>query len=90
MTPQWKGELELCSDDNDEDVAEYEYVSDKDWNYEGLDTAATGGARDCISEVLESSLWASLCDCLTPADVLVLRGTTRNFMVNSQNYGSSS
>ena len=25
------------------------------------------------SEVRESSVWAPLCDCLTPADVLVLR-----------------
>ena len=30
-------------------------------------------ARDFISEVRESSLWAPLCDCLTPADVPVLR-----------------
>ena len=28
---------------------------------------------NCISEVRESSSWAPFCDCLTPADVLVLR-----------------
>ena len=40
-----------------------------------LDSVAAGKARDYISEVCESSLWAALCDCLAPADVLVLRST---------------
>ena len=44
-------------------------------NYEELDSGAAGGARDCISEVRESSPWAPLRDCLTPVDVLVLRTT---------------
>ena len=65
------------------------------WNYEGLDNAAAGGARDYISEVRESSLWAPLCDCLTgrvcwSCVLLGPSGTMRNFMVNLQNYGSSS
>ena len=92
MSPQWEGELEPVSDDNNEDEVEHEYVNVEDWNCEGLDNAVAGGARDYISEVRESSLWAPLCDCLTPADVLyhwVQVGTMRNFMVNSQNYGSS-
>ena len=51
-------ELELGSDDNNEDEVEYDYENDEDWNYEGLDNAAAGGARDYISEVRESSQWA--------------------------------
>ena len=85
MSPQWESELELGSDNNNEDEVEYEYENDEDWNYEGLGNAA-GGARDYISEVRESSLWAPLCDCLTPAHVLVLR-TTGSKWCNAKLYG---
>ena len=40
MSPQWEGELEPGSDDNNEDAGEYEHENDEDWNYEGLDNAA--------------------------------------------------
>ena len=70
MSPQWESELELGSDDNNEDEIEYECENDEDCNYEGPDNADAGWARDYISEVRESSLWAPLCDCLAPADVL--------------------
>ena len=57
-------------------MIEYEDEIDEDGNNEGeLDSVAAGGARDYMSEVRESSLWAPLCDCLTPADVLVLPTT---------------
>ena len=42
-------------------------------SYDEIDVAAEKGAKDYISEVREGSLWVSLRDCLTPADVLVLR-----------------
>ena len=66
MSPQWEGELERGSDDNDEDEAQNEYENDEDGNHEGLDSAAAGGVRDYISEVRES---------FTPADVMDLRTT---------------
>ena len=31
MSPQWEGDLELGSDDNHENVVEYEYENDEDW-----------------------------------------------------------
>ena len=71
MGTQWEGDLILDSDDNSENTAEVE--QHKDWSYEELGRGVEGEARDCISEVRESSSWAPLCDCLTPADVLVLR-----------------
>ena len=55
VSPQWEGELELGSDENTEDVSEYENVSDEDWNYEVLDFVATGWARDDTSEERESA-----------------------------------
>ena len=70
-SPQGKGGLELGSDSDDEDVIEPECENEEDGNYEKLDNAAAGEARDHISQMRESSLWAPLCDCLTPADVLV-------------------
>ena len=57
MSPQWESELELGSDDNNEEEVENEHGDDEDWNYEGLDNDSAGGARDYISEVRESSLW---------------------------------
>ena len=39
----------------------------------GTGGAAEECAKDYISDVRESSLWVSLRDCLSPADVLVLR-----------------
>ena len=54
-----EGELELGSDDDNEDVAEHEH---EDWSYEELGSGAAGGARDYISEVRESSQWAPHCD----------------------------
>ena len=67
--------MELSSDSNDEDVIEPEYENGEDSNFEELDNAAAGEARDYISEVRESLPWAPLCECLTPADVLALRAT---------------
>ena len=85
-SPQWEGELELGSDSNNQDEIEYECENDEDSNYEELDRVAARGARDNISEVRESSLWAPLCDCLTPADVLVLR-TSGSKWYNAKWYG---
>ena len=70
MSPQWEGDLILESDDKSENTAE---VDREDWSHEELGRVVEGEARDYISEVRESSLWAPLCDCLTPVDVLVLR-----------------
>ena len=35
-SPQWESELELGSDDNNEDEVEIEFWNDEDWNHEGL------------------------------------------------------
>ena len=70
MSPQWEGDLVLGSDDNSGDMAEDEY---EDWSYEELGVLLQEGAKDYISDVRQSSLWASLRGCFTLADVLVLR-----------------
>ena len=87
--PAWAGGLELDPDhsaNTEEDVCE-------DWSYEELGRGVEGAARDYISEVRESSSWAPLCDCLTPADVLVPRlvqsGMMPNCTDNLQSYSSS-
>ena len=69
VSPQCEADLELGTDNNSEDENVYEYENDEERNYEELDSAAAGRARDYISEVRESSLSAPLCDCLTRADV---------------------
>ena len=69
MSPRWAGGLELGTDDHSENTAEEEC---EDWSSDELGRVGRA-ARDYISEVRESSLWAPLCDCLTPADVPVLR-----------------
>ena len=70
MSPQWEGDVILDSDDNSENTAEDEC---DDWSNEELECGAEGEARDYFSEVRKTSSRAPLCDCLTPADVLVLR-----------------
>ena len=67
MSPQWEDGLELDVDNDCED--ETDHVVDGKYD----DGAAENGAKDHISEVREGSLWVSLRDCLSPADVLVLR-----------------
>ena len=67
VSPQWDCELELDSDDDNENENE------NNDSYEAGDSAAERGLKDYISEVSESSLWDSICDYLSPADVLVLR-----------------
>ena len=86
MNPPWEDDLILDSNDKNENTAEDEC---EDWSYEELDRVE-GEARDYINEVCESSLWAPLCDCLTLADVLVLRTAGLKWCVeNLQNHGSS-
>ena len=53
--------------------------------YDETDDAAEG-PKDYISDVRESSLWASLRDCLTPANVVVLR-TAGPKWYNAKLYG---
>ena len=74
--------LELNFDDC-EDGNEHE----NDGSYEEFDSDAEKGAKDHISDVRESSLWVSLRDCLTPADVLVLR-TAGSKWKNAKLYGT--
>ena len=64
MSPQWEGGLELDSDNDCEDDAEY----GDDGSYEEFGSAGESGPKDYISEVSESSLWASIRDYLTPSD----------------------
>ena len=54
MSPQWEGGSELDSDNDCEDENE------GDDSYEACDSAAESGPKDYISEVSESSLWASI------------------------------
>ena len=65
---------------------ENENENDEDGNYKELDSVAAGEARDYVSEVRESSLWAPLCDCLSPAHVLVVR-TAGSKWYNAKHYG---
>ena len=83
LGPQWEGGLELNFDNDWEDGIEYE----DDGSYEEFDSDAEKGAKDYISEVRESSLWVSLRDCLTLADVLVLR-TAGSKWNNAKLYGA--
>ena len=83
MSPQWVSELELVRTiimkmRLNVNMNKMRIGITKDW------TMAAGGARDYISEVRESSLWAPLCDCLTPADVL---RTTGSKWYNAELYG---
>ena len=64
MSERWAGGL----DDHSANTVEEEC---EDWSSDELGRGVGRAARDFISEVRESSLWAPLCD--TPADVLVLR-----------------
>ena len=63
------GGLDIDFDNTGEDGTDQEVGSACD----ETNGAAEVGAKDNISEVRGSSLWASLRDYLTPADVLVLR-----------------
>ena len=67
VSPQWEGGLELDSGDD------YGNDNEKNDSFEASDTADEGDPKEYISEVSESSLWASIRDCLTPSDILVLR-----------------
>ena len=69
MSPECEGGLELDSDNDYEEEYEYE----DDGSYEEFDSATESGPKDYISEVSESSLWASIRDYLAPSDILVLR-----------------
>ena len=69
-TPAVGGRIGIGSDDHDENNEEDER---EEWSDEALGRRVEGDARDYISEVREGSLWASLCDCLSPKDVVVLR-----------------
>ena len=69
MSPQWEGGLELNFDNNSEDETDHEVGG----RYDETDDAVEDGAKHYISDVRESSQWASLRDYFTPADVLVLR-----------------
>ena len=62
LSPQWDDELKLGLDD----IVQAEYEDEK------LDSLR---ARNYIRAERKSSQWAPLCDCLTLADVLVLRTT---------------
>ena len=79
MSPQWEGGLELGSDSYAEDVIEFECENDED-------KAFAREARNYISEIRESSLWAPLHDYLTLADVLALR-TAGPKWYNAKLYG---
>ena len=72
IRPRQAGGLELGTDDHTENTAEEER---EDWSSEELGRGVGRAARDYVSKLREreSSLWAPLCDCLTRADVLVLR-----------------
>ena len=69
MSPQWEGGLELDADNDYVDENKYE----DDGSYEEFDSAVGSGPKDYISEVSESSLWASIRDYLTPSDILIFR-----------------
>ena len=69
MNPQWEGGLELNFGNNSEDGTDHEV----DGRYDDTGGAGEEGPKDYISDARESSLWTSLRDCLTPAEVLVLR-----------------
>ena len=68
MSPQWEGGWELDSGDDHENENENEYND----SFEASDSADEGDPKENISEVRESSLWASIRDCLAPSDILVL------------------
>ena len=61
--------MELDSDKDCEDEKEYE----DDSSCEEFVCAAESGPNDYLSAVSESSQWASIRDCFTPSDILVLR-----------------
>ena len=67
VSPQWEGELELDAD------VENENENENDDSYVAGDSTDEGGPKEYISEVSESSLWASIRDYLTPPDVLIMR-----------------
>ena len=67
MSPQWEGGLELDSDDD------FENENENNDSFEAGDSADGSGPKDYISEISESSLWASIRDYLTPPGVLIMR-----------------
>ena len=95
MSPQWESELELGSDDNNEDVVEYEMNMmrigiTKDWTLlleEGQETTSVKCARAHNGlRFVTASLWQMCWSCV----LLDPSGTIQNFMVTLHNYGCSS
>ena len=63
-SPQWDGELELGSDDDEE----------RD-NADSADKNVDDGLTDYLNRVNDSPLWVLVRDFLTPAGILVMRTT---------------
>ena len=62
VSPQWEGDLELGSDEENDDR-----------NAPGDSDDESGPKKDFVSEVSETSLQASIRDFLSPPDVLIMR-----------------